>query len=70
VDNIIMDLMELIWGIMDWINLAQDVEHWRALVNTVMNLRVPQNSGKFLNSCTTGGFSRRVQLREVTMSLL
>jgi hypothetical protein len=31
-------------------------------VNTVMNLRVPQNVGKFLSSCATGGFSRRVQL--------
>jgi hypothetical protein len=34
---------------------------WRALVNTVMNLRVPYNVGKFSSSCATGGFSRRVQ---------
>jgi hypothetical protein len=33
--------------------------------NTVMNFRVPKNAGKFLNSCTTGGFSRRAQLNEV-----
>jgi hypothetical protein len=49
---------------MDWIDLAQDRYQWMALVNTVMNLRVPQNAGKFLNSCTIGGFSRRAQLHE------
>jgi hypothetical protein len=39
-DNIRMDLREIGWGGMDWIDLAQDRDHWRALVNTVMNLRV------------------------------
>jgi hypothetical protein len=34
---------------MDWINLAQDRGQWRALVNKVMNLPVPQKFGKFLN---------------------
>jgi hypothetical protein len=34
------------------------------LVNTVMNLRVPYNAGKFLSSCTIGSFSRRAQLHE------
>jgi hypothetical protein len=39
-DNIKMDL-RLLWGGMDWIDLAEDGDQWRALVNTVMNLRVP-----------------------------
>ena len=39
-DNIKVDLLEVGWGI-DWIDLAQDRDRWRALVNAVMNLRVP-----------------------------
>jgi hypothetical protein len=41
VDNIKMDLRDIGWGGMDWIDLVQDREQWRALVNAVMNLRVP-----------------------------
>jgi hypothetical protein len=42
VDNIKMDLgREIEWGGMDWIDLAQDREQWRALVNMVMSLWVP-----------------------------
>jgi hypothetical protein len=39
--NIKMDLRETGWDAMDWIDLAQDRDQWWALVNTVMNLRVP-----------------------------
>jgi hypothetical protein len=38
VDNIKMDLGEIGWGGMDWIDLAQDMDQWRPLVNMVMNL--------------------------------
>jgi hypothetical protein len=41
VDNIKMDLREIAWDGMDWIDLAQDRDQWRALVRAVMNLRVP-----------------------------
>jgi hypothetical protein len=41
VENIKMDLREMKWDGMDWIDLAQDRVQWRALVNTVMSLRVP-----------------------------
>jgi hypothetical protein len=41
VDNIKMDLREIGWDGVDWVDLAQVRDQWRALVNTVMNLRVP-----------------------------
>jgi hypothetical protein len=41
VNNIKVDIREIGWNVMDWIDLRQDRDLWRALVNTVMNLRVP-----------------------------
>jgi hypothetical protein len=41
VDNIKMDLGEVGWVDVDWIGLAQDRNRWRALVNSVLNLRIP-----------------------------
>jgi hypothetical protein len=41
VDNIKMDLREIGWGVMDWIDLVKDRDQWRTLVNKEMNLRVP-----------------------------
>jgi hypothetical protein len=40
-DNIKMDLQKVGWGSMNWIDVAQDRDRWRALVNAVMNLSVP-----------------------------
>jgi hypothetical protein len=60
VDNIKMDLREVGWDGVDWTDIAQDRDQWRALVNTVLNL----GSWKFLRGCTIGGFSIRAQLRK------
>jgi hypothetical protein len=64
VDNIKKDLREIGWDAMDWSGVAQDRDQWKALVNTVINFRAPQNTGKFLSGCSVGDFSRRAQLRE------
>ena len=49
-DNIKMDLREVGWGGMDWIDVAQDRDRWRTVVTTVVNLRVPLNAENFLSS--------------------
>jgi len=46
--NIKMDLREVGYECMDWIELALDRDMWQALFNKVMNLRVPKNAGNFL----------------------
>jgi len=47
-DNIRMDLQEVRWDGMDWIDPAQDRDRWWVLVNAAMNLWVPKNTGNFL----------------------
>jgi hypothetical protein len=41
IDNIKMDILEIALSVVDWIGLAQDRYRWRALVNSIMNIRVP-----------------------------
>jgi hypothetical protein len=47
---------------MGWIDLAEDNDRRRVLANTAIILRVPQNVGKFLSGCTTGGFCKQLEL--------
>jgi hypothetical protein len=67
VDNIKMDLVEGGWSDVDWIGLAQDRHRWRALVNTIMNLWVPEIAGKLSSGCTTDGLSSSAQLHRVSV---
>jgi hypothetical protein len=57
-----MDLMELEWEGVDWIHLDQDRDQWLALVNTVMNIWVPQKLGYLLAVLVTVSLSRRTLL--------
>jgi hypothetical protein len=50
VDNIKMDLREIGWDGVDWIDMAQNRDQWSALVNTVLNLRIPYNAQEGLSS--------------------
>jgi hypothetical protein len=47
-DNIKMDLHEVRWGSIDWVDLAQDMDRCEPLVNVVMNICLPSNAGNFL----------------------
>jgi hypothetical protein len=65
-DNINMDLVEIGWGGVDWIDVAQDRDKWGALVSAVMNLWVQYDTGKLLSGYTTGGLSSSDQLHGVS----
>jgi hypothetical protein len=66
VDNIRKDLGEVGWGDVAWIGLAQDRNRWRALVNLVLNLRVPRNAGKLWSGLASSGLSSSAQLHRVS----
>jgi hypothetical protein len=51
----------------DWIGLAQDKYKWRALVNAVMNLRIPLNAGKRSSGYTIDGLSNSSQFHRVSL---
>jgi hypothetical protein len=66
VGNIKMDLGEIGWGDVAWIGLDQGRDKWKALVNSVLHLRVPNNARKFSFGCTTVVLSSRPQLQRVS----
>jgi hypothetical protein len=61
-----MDLGEVGWGDVDWIGLAKNGNRWRALVNSVLNFRVPWNAGKLSSGLASSGHSISAQLHRVS----
>jgi hypothetical protein len=66
VDNIKVVFQEVGCVVVDWIELAEDRDRWRAIVNAVMKFRVVYNAENFLTSCEPVSFSRRTLLHEVS----
>jgi hypothetical protein len=66
IDNIKMDLLDIGLSVVDWIGLGVDRYRLRALVNAVMNLRLPQNVEKLPSGCTSCGLSSGTQLHIVS----
>jgi hypothetical protein len=60
-----MDLQRLGFGVMDWIEMVQDMDRWRALVIAVMDFRFPCIAGNFLTSIIPVSFFRRTLLHAV-----
>jgi hypothetical protein len=61
-----MGLLEIGWGDVGWIGLAQDRDRWRALVNSVLNLRVPGDAAKLSSGYTIGGLSSSSEFQRVS----
>jgi hypothetical protein len=59
-NNIKVNPKEIVFESVGWIRLAQDRNQWRDVVNTVMNLPVPQKAGNLVTSRATIGFSRKI----------
>jgi hypothetical protein len=66
VDNIKLDLVEIGWGDVDWVRLAQDWDRWRARVNAVMNRRVTISAGRLSSGYTIGGHSSSAHFHRVS----
>jgi hypothetical protein len=69
-DNIKIEVGVIGWSGMNSIYLAEDRDQWKALVHTVMNLRLHNILRSFLSSCTIGGTSRRAQLHGISLPKL
>jgi hypothetical protein len=64
-----MDIKEVGWGGKQWIDLAQDMDRWWAIVNEVINIRVPYDAKRFLTSWRPVSFSGRTLLQGISLSV-